>query len=98
MPAVGPSNWRGDERHLERKAATMGTFAEAFYRDSTSGVPLTLPRAGTALEIGLVYDATAREIKAMAKRGLVEIVRERRHSEADDAPITELVFVKVARR
>lgn len=76
----------------------MGTFAEAFYRDAASGVPVALPRAGTPLEIGLVYDASAREIKAMAQRGLVEIVRERRHADSDDAPITELVFVKLARR
>jgi hypothetical protein len=52
------------------------SLAQTFYLDSQFGVPQELPRAGSAMENPYVYDAVAKELKAMADRGLVEIVDE----------------------
>jgi hypothetical protein len=46
------------------------------YLDSEFGVPTDLQAAGTALENPYVYDSAARDLKAMADKGLVKIVRE----------------------
>ena len=54
----------------------MSTLANNVYRDSQFGVLQDLPRAGSSLENPYVFDATARELKAFASRGLVEIVSE----------------------
>ena len=54
----------------------MSTLAETLYHESHLGELLDLPRAGSTLEHPLVYDATARDIKPMADKGLVEIVDE----------------------
>jgi hypothetical protein len=52
------------------------TLAQALYADAVDGDVHRLPRAGTGLEHPLVYDSSAREIKALATSGLVEIVEE----------------------
>jgi hypothetical protein len=52
------------------------SLAQTFYLDSQFGVAQELPRAGSTLENPFVYDAVAKELKAMADRGLVEIVDE----------------------
>ena len=54
----------------------MRTLAQSFFVDSTFGVEHELPRAGSALENPYVYDASARELKALAERGLIEVVKE----------------------
>jgi hypothetical protein len=46
------------------------------YRDADIGSTIALPKAGTRLENRYVFDASAREIKALAARRLVEIVSE----------------------
>jgi hypothetical protein len=71
----------------------MRTLAEVAYLDSRFGVEIELPRAGTALENPYVYDASAREIKALAERGLVQITRERTALVAD-APLIEQLHFK----
>jgi hypothetical protein len=70
----------------------MRTLAHATYLDSHFGVECELPHAGSALENPYVYDASARELKAMAERGLVEIVDERRRDHDDEALIQHLSF------
>jgi hypothetical protein len=70
----------------------MRTLAHATYLDSRFGVECELPHAGSALENPYVYDASARELKAMAERGLVEIVDERRRTHDDEALIQHLSF------
>ena len=72
----------------------MGTWAESLYQNSEFGVLQELPRAGSSLELPLVYDSTARELKRMADRGLVEIVSEHRASGRDPL-IDRLVFRRV---
>jgi len=54
-----------------------------------------LPRAGTPLENPFVYDASARDIKAMAERGLVEITREHADASASDSIIRHLSFKRL---
>lgn len=54
----------------------MMTIAETLLATTPLGVTAALPRAGTWLENAYVYDSAAREIKAQAQRGRVEIVKE----------------------
>jgi len=70
----------------------MRTLAQALYLDSEFGVLQDLPRAGSALEHPFVFDSTARELKEMADRGMVEIVTEHRHDVGDDSLIDRLLF------
>ncbi len=70
----------------------MPTLARRVYLDSQFGVEQELPRAGSALEHPLVFDDTARELKAMAAQGLVEIVAERTARSAGQSLIDRLSF------
>ena len=54
----------------------MRSLVQTMYLDSEFGVPTDLQAAGTALENPYVYDSAARDLKAMADKGLVKIVRE----------------------
>lgn len=54
----------------------MKTWVSSVYGDAEIGVVADLPSAGTALENPYVYDSAARDLKAMADEGLVEIVSE----------------------
>lgn len=54
----------------------MRTLAFALYQDTQPGVDCELPHVGSPLEIPLVFDASARELKDLASQGLVEIVDE----------------------
>lgn len=73
----------------------MNTIAQSIYSDASIGTPIALPKAGTPLENRYVFDSSAREIKAMAGRGLVKIVSERRASEHESALITDICFARV---
>ncbi len=73
----------------------MRTLADAAYLDSAFGVPQDLPRTGSPLENPYVFDASAREIKAMAERGLVEILSESTASATGDTLIDRLSFKRV---
>jgi hypothetical protein len=73
----------------------MRTIAESVYRDADIGSTIALPKAGTRLENRYVFDASAREIKALAARGLVEIVSEHYAADHEGALITDMVFVKI---
>jgi hypothetical protein len=73
----------------------MTTLANAFYLDSKFGVESELPRSGSPLENPYVYDASARELKALADRGLIAIVRERRCQAAGDELIASLTFKRL---
>jgi hypothetical protein len=73
----------------------MYTLAQSAYLDSTFGVDEELPRAGSALENPYVFDASARELKAMAAKGLVEIVEEHTTRVADESLIDRLRFKRV---
>jgi hypothetical protein len=73
----------------------MRTLAEVAYLDSRFGVETDLPRAGSALENPFVYDASARQLKELAKRGLIEITCERTSTVADECLISRLSFKRL---
>lgn len=70
----------------------MRTLAESAYLDSQFGTPIELPTVGSSLENPYVYDASARELKAMASQGLVEIVDEHHVGEGIGGLISRLTF------
>lgn len=74
----------------------MTTLAEGLYRDAQIGATVTLPKAGTPIENNFVYDSSAREIMALADRGLVQIVFAQERGQGTDALISELVFRKLS--
>ena len=73
----------------------MRTLAHSVYLDSEFGVLQDLPRAGSALENWFVFDATAQELKAMAARGLIEILGEHTKVSADESLIDRLSFKRL---
>ena len=73
----------------------MNTLAHGEYLDSDFGELRELPRVGCALEHPLVFDDAARELKAMAAQGLVEIVAERTNGDGDGALIDRLSFKRL---
>ncbi len=54
----------------------MSTIAQSIFLEAKPGIPWALERAGSPLDNPFVYDAAAKDIKAMAGKGLVEIVDE----------------------
>lgn len=54
----------------------MSTIAQSIYLEAKPGIPWPLERVGSSLDNPFVYDAAAKDIKAMADKGLVEIVDE----------------------
>lgn len=73
----------------------MQTLARTFVLDAPVGVVAHLPRAGSALEIPDVFDASAREIEALAAEGMVEVVHKRGGSAEREPFITEFAFVRL---
>lgn len=73
----------------------MRTLARGIYASAGVGIEVMLPHSGSWLENALVYDASAREIKALAERGLVRIVSKRTVASGTRSVITELVFSKL---
>jgi hypothetical protein len=70
----------------------MHTLAQSIFIDSAFGVERELPHAGSALENPYVYDASALELKAMADRGLIEVIQEKRRVVNNEALIGQLSF------
>ena len=73
----------------------MITLARRFYMDTEVGSTTPLPRAGTGMENPFVFDASAREIKALAAQGLVHIDTERTGAASGAVLITDLVFTRL---
>lgn len=73
----------------------MNTIALSVYLDSQFGVLQELPKAGSPLENPYVYDATARELGAMADSGLIQIVEQHRVGSQNDLLIDKLSFVRL---
>jgi hypothetical protein len=71
------------------------SLVETFYLDSEFGVPTELAAAGTALENPYVYDSAARDLKAMAERGLVKIMREQVCRGANELLIQRISFQRL---
>ncbi len=75
----------------------MHTLAQSVYLESAIDAEQELPHAGSALENPYVFDASARELKAMAAKGLVEILAEHSTRIADDELINRLRFRRLPR-
>jgi len=71
------------------------TLAQRAYVDSELGVPYDLMRAGSALENRYVYDATARELREMAERGLIVIEDEHQVPDGADTLFDRLRFIRM---
>jgi hypothetical protein len=73
----------------------MQTLAQSAYLDSEPGALSELPSVGTSLENPYVYDASAREMKAMASQGLVKIIEEQRSEGGLGGLIRRLTFERL---
>jgi hypothetical protein len=73
----------------------MRTLARSVYLDSEFGIAQELPRAGSALEVPLVFDACAKELKQMADEGLVQILDEHTADGPRPSLIDRLVFKRL---
>lgn len=73
----------------------MRTLAESYYLDSDLGTLSELPNVGSSLENPYVYDASARELKAMASQGLLKVVDERRSGDGQCGLICRLTFQRL---
>ena len=73
----------------------MRTLAQNAYLESEFGSVCELPSAGSSLENPYVYDASARELKAMASEGLVKIVAEQRSVDGVGGLIRRLTFQRL---
>ena len=73
----------------------MRTLAQNVFLESEIGTLSELPSAGTSLENPYVYDASAKELKAMASQGLLKIVEERRGDPRSGALISRLTFERL---
>ena len=73
----------------------MASLVQSIYLDSQPGEWTELEPAGTGLENPYVYDSAARELKSMAERGLVRIVREQQRHDAGSVLIDRIAFSRV---
>lgn len=73
----------------------MASLVQAIYLDSQPGALTELDPAGTSLENPYVYDSAARELKEMAERGLITIVREQVRRAAGQNLINRIAFARV---
>lgn len=70
----------------------MRKLSQMLFQDSEVGVLTELPRAGTTLELPLVYDSVADELCRMAREGSLEVVARDVQTVAGEQLITRLAF------
>ncbi len=73
----------------------MRTLARSAFLDSVQGVEHELPKAGTSLENPFVYDAAAKELKALASLGELKVVSEAFTTSFGERLINRLRFVRL---
>jgi hypothetical protein len=73
----------------------MRSLAETIFSESSFDVECELPRAGSALENPYVYDAAAKDLKALAERGLIQVVSEQSRLVANESLIARFSFVRM---
>lgn len=73
----------------------MRSQAARAYHEAKAGTPTELPRAGSSLEHPLVFDSAAKDIKAMADKGMFTIVDEHCSVQFGETVIDRLTFVKL---
>lgn len=72
----------------------MPSIALSIVLDSEFGVPHELDHEGSSLENPYVFDGVAKDLKAMAAEGRVEIVGERLSERGGERLIDRLAFVR----
>jgi hypothetical protein len=70
-------------------------FVQSIYLDSELGVATELDAAGTSLENPYVYDSVARDLKALAEKGLVRIMKEQVWRGASGPLIAHISFERL---
>lgn len=70
----------------------MRTLAQSAYLEALFTGEVELPHAGSALENPYVFDGSARELKAMAASGLIEVLNEHTIRRADETLIDRFRF------
>ena len=73
----------------------MPNLVDSIYRDSEPGVLTELDPAGTTLENPYVYDSAARDLKALADKGLVRIAHEQFRRGASGPLIAQISFERL---
>lgn len=73
----------------------MGRLRPRDRADRLVGVPTEVEAAGTPLENPYVYDSVARELKAMANEGLLQVVGEESRQEGAGDRIDRISFVRL---
>ncbi len=73
----------------------MQTLATSAYLEADVGAVSELRREGSSLENPYVYDSAAREIKALAERGLVTVVDEQTSGDPRMPLTTAIRFKKL---
>jgi len=73
----------------------VSQLVRSIYLDSEVGVSTELVPDGPPLENPYVYDSAARELKAMAEKGLVRIVHEQVCGAAEEPLIGRISFARL---
>ncbi len=73
----------------------MTSLSRSIYLSADLGVPTDVPPAGSSLENPYVYDSVARELKAMADEGLLQVVSEARRPNASEPLIGRIRFARL---
>jgi hypothetical protein len=76
-------------------ASAMASLSRSIYLAADVGVPTEVPAAGSSLENPYVYDSVARELKAMADEGLIQIVSEDRQQGDAESLIGRISFARL---
>jgi hypothetical protein len=75
--------------------SAMTSLSRSIYLSADVGVPTDVPPAGSSLENLYVYDSVARELKAMADEGLLQVVSEARRPGASESLIGRIRFARL---
>ena len=75
--------------------SAMTSLSRSIYLSAAVGVPTDVQPAGSSLENPYVYDSVARELKAMADEGLLQVVSEVRRQGASESLIGHIRFARL---
>lgn len=73
----------------------MTSLSRSIYLSAKVGVPTDVSPAGSSLENPYVYDSVARELKAMAAEGLLQVVSEASRPDASEPLIGRIRFARL---
>ena len=73
----------------------MTSLSRSIYLSAAVGVPTDVPPAGSSLENPYVYDSVARELKAMANEGLLQVVSEASRQGVSGSLIAHIRFARL---